>query len=195
MEEIDRTQKRQARLKSVLMKRYKDLHLILEEIHNVHNISAILRTADGFGLQNINLVYSAEEVFKINPLVSQGVQKWMDINFFITLKEAVDSLKKENVKIYATGFKKEAVPFLEADFTIPCAIILGNEHEGVSQFACEISDEVIYIPMSGFAQSFNVSVANAIILSEARKQRLQKDIGGTYSEKEIEEYFKKWIKL
>ncbi len=195
MEEIDRTSNRKARLKSVLRKRYKDLHLILEEIHNVHNISAILRTADGFGLQNINLVYSAEEDFKINPLVSQGVQKWMNINLFLTLKEAVDSLRKENLTIYATGLTKEAVPFLEVDFTIPCAIILGNEHEGVSKFAQEISDKVIYIPMHGFAQSFNVSVANAIILSETRRQRLQKEIGGTYSETEIEEYFKKWIKL
>ncbi|MCK4665231.1 hypothetical protein KAU33_00680, partial [Candidatus Dependentiae bacterium] len=104
-------------------------------------------------------------------------------------------LKKENLKIYATGFTKEAVPFLEVDFTIPCAIILGNEHEGVSKFAQEISDDVIYIPMHGFAQSFNVSVANAIILSEARRQRLQKEIEGTYSKIEIEEYFKKWIKL
>ncbi|HDS09447.1 MAG TPA: RNA methyltransferase [Firmicutes bacterium] len=195
MAENFRTKDREDRLRSVLDNRYADLQLILEEIHNTHNISAILRTADGLGVQNINLIYTAEESFRINPLITKGVHKWMNINQFETVKQAVLPLKEAGYKIYSTGFSKDSVPFLEVDFTLPCAIILGNEHEGVSDFAKSISDKTIYLPMFGFSQSFNVSVANAIILSEARRQRIIKGNSGNIPEEMKEEIFQKWIKL
>ncbi|MDD3626410.1 MAG: RNA methyltransferase [bacterium] len=195
MSENFRTEEREHRLKSVLDNRYIDLQLILEEIHNTHNISAILRTADGLGIHNINLVYTSEESFKINPLITKGVHKWMNIMQFETLKQAVTPLKEKNFMIYSTGFAKDAIPILDVDFTVPCAIILGNEHEGVSEYAQSISDKTIYLPMFGFSQSFNVSVANAIILSEARRQRILKGNHGNMPEEMKKEIFKKWIKL
>lgn len=191
----ERTNRRKNRLRSVLENRYTDLQLILEEIHNVHNISAILRTADGFGIQNINLVYSLDDKFRFNPMITQGVHKWLDIHLHNTIPEMLKKLREKNLKIYATGFSDSSVDFREVDYTVPCAIMLGNEHEGVSMYSQEHSDDVIYIPMKGFSQSFNVSVANSIILSEARRQRESAGNSGNMSPEMIEEYFKKWIEL
>ena len=195
MRDYERTEDRKERLRDVLTRRYSDLQLILEEIHNIHNISAILRTADGVGIQHVNLVYSAEEAFRFNPVVTQGVQKWLDLHWFDTIPRVINKLKKEGLKIYATGFSEEAVSFLEVDFTESCAIMLGNEHDGVSEIAQEQADQVIYIPMKGFVQSYNVSVATAIILAEARRQREANGLTGNLPEEVQEEYFQKWVKL
>lgn len=191
----DRTERRKNRLKKVLKHRYTDLQLVLEEIHNVHNISAILRTADGFGIQKVNLIYSLKDKFRFNPMITQGVHKWLDIEFHDSLPDTFKYLKDQGLKVYVTGFSKRAKDFREVDYTQPCAIMLGNEHQGVSLYSREHADEVVYIPMRGFSQSFNVSVANSILLSEARRQREAAGNSGNMPGKMKEEYFKKWIEL
>jgi tRNA (guanosine-2'-O-)-methyltransferase len=165
------TERRVERMREVLARKQFDLQVVIENVHDAHNASAILRTADGFGVATVNLLYTNEEWPEISKPVSAFTKKWMAQRRFAGVAEAFEALRAEGMRVYATHLGAGAVDYREVDWTQPSAFVVGNEHRGCSEEAIALADGGVHIPMVGFAQSYNVSVSAAIILAEAYRQR------------------------
>ena len=188
------TEARKEKIERVLKSRQPDLTVVFENIHDPHNVSAILRTCDAVGILETYLLYTHTTYPKLGKKSSASAKKWINQKRFNDYDKIKAHLKQKDFTIYATHVDPEAKPIFEADWTKPSAIILGNEHLGVSEEALSIADERIYIPQTGFIQSLNVSVAGAIILYEAFRQRNDKGLYDSVT-LEAEEYqflFDKW---
>ena len=159
------------RLRSVLERRQDDLCLVLDNIHDTHNASAILRTCDGFGIGRIAFLYTDNPVPEIVAGVAARTEKWMRIAHYQHVQRCVDSLRGQHGRVLATHLDAGARSYLEVDWTQPAAIVFGNEHRGCSEEVLARADYAISVPMQGMAQSFNVSVAAGIILGELYRQR------------------------
>ncbi|MDJ0535833.1 MAG: tRNA (guanosine(18)-2'-O)-methyltransferase TrmH [Xenococcaceae cyanobacterium MO_207.B15] len=163
--------RRYRKLQQVLSKRQPDLTVITEDVHKPHNLSAIIRTCDAVGVFEVNAVNSKSEM----PTYSQvavGSEKWVKLNTYPNIKDAIANLQESNFKVYAAHLSQEALDYRTIDYTQPTAILLGAEKHGVSKLAADLSDGHIIIPMLGMVQSLNVSVAAAVVLFEAQRQRL-----------------------
>lgn len=160
------------RIQQVLKARQTDLTLCLEEVHKPNNVSAIVRTADAVGLHQIHAVWPNGQMRTLAH-TSAGARNWVEVETHDTIEQAVTELKAQNMQVLITNLSDDAVDFREIDYTKPTAIILGSEKEGISQRALELADQDIVIPMVGMVQSLNVSVASALILYEAQRQREQ----------------------
>jgi len=164
------TEKRLARIEEVLAQRTRYLTIVLEDIYQSQNASAVLRTCECFGIQDVHIIENYNP-YNINPLVVQGSDKWLSINRYNqsenNSKEAVNRLKAEGYRIVVTSLNEDSVD-LEG-FSVDagkCAVVFGNERQGVSGCIVEQADEFLKIPMRGFTQSLNISVAAAIIVSQ-----------------------------
>ena len=165
------TPRRRERFRQVLERRHDDLVVVLENIHDAHNASAILRSCDAFGVGRIALVYNNQVFPQIVSGVAAQVDKWLQIERFESAEACLSALQAEGLQVYATHLTSAAQDYLSVDFTQPSAIVLGNEHAGCSEEMIELADASIIIPMHGFVQSLNVSVAAAVTLSEIARQR------------------------
>ncbi len=163
--------RRYKKLQQVLSKRQPDLTVITEDVHKPHNLSAIIRTCDAVGIFAVNAVNSKSKMPTYSQ-VAQGSEKWIQLNTYPNITDAIANLQESNFKVYAAHLSKEAIDYRKIDYTQPTAILLGAEKHGVSQLAADLSDGHIIIPMLGMVQSLNVSVAAAVVLFEAQKQRL-----------------------
>ena len=178
------TEERKARLKYVLARRQPDLTLVLNNIHDPHNVSAILRSCDAFGVFGIHLYYTKEKFPSLANSSSGSAKKWIELTRHREAGAMIASLRSQSMQIIGTGFSPLARPIMDVDFTRPTAIILGNEHRGMDpDVKAHVPDE-IYIPMFGMVQSLNVSVAAATILYEAMRQRRA---AGMYDESPLDE--------
>lgn len=189
-----KTEKRLQRLTKAAEARQATLQIILENIHDPYNVSAIYRTCDATGVQNIGLVYTNEEFPKISRVTSSSANKWIDTQRYKSVEECCGELRKKGFKIYASMLDENAVDFYELDLTEPVALVVGNEHRGISEEMQKLADKTFYIPMRGMVQSLNVSVASAVILYEAQRQRSLK---GMYSvpslpQNELDNLIDKW---
>ena len=185
------------RLRSVIETRQFDLHLVIEDIHDPHNVLAILRTCDAVGVGSIHLVYTFEDFPKLSKLGKQssaGTFKWANLVHHNSIEECYQVLREEGCRIYATDLSDRAVDLYELDLTGPIALVFGNEHRGVTEEASRLADGNFLIPMHGLAQSLNVSVACAVTLYEAMRQR--RASGGyekpTSSQENVERMLKEW---
>jgi tRNA (guanosine-2'-O-)-methyltransferase len=167
-----RTEQRMNRLKNVLRHRQPDLTVVMENIHDPHNVSAILRSCDAAGVMCVQLIYTDTEFPDIGKKSSASAKKWVEIRRFKGVQECYKKLHEENFIILATHLEENARPLFEVDMVKKIAIVVGNEHNGVSSEAAKLADGIIQIPMFGMIQSLNVSVATAIILFEAVRQRI-----------------------
>jgi tRNA (guanosine-2'-O-)-methyltransferase len=158
-----------------IMNRQPDLTLVCENISDSHNVSAIFRTCDSVGIPNVDLLYNIEPFPEIGHKTSGTASKWVNSRKYTDYDKIQHDLKSSGFTIYATHLTETSTPFYDIDWTKPSAIIMGNEHRGVSDEALKIADEIICIPMFGMVQSLNVSVASAIILYEALRQRLKNE--------------------
>jgi len=167
------TPKRFSRIKEVVGRRQKFLTLILENIHDPHNVSAILRTADAVGIDKIYLIYNSSKFPKIGKTSSASAKKWIELEKYTNVKECFDNLRKQKFKVYSTSISGngKSISLYNLDLTGKTAIMLGNEHSGVSDEAVKNADKNFVIPMYGMVQSLNVSVAAAVCLYEALRQR------------------------
>jgi len=189
-----RTEKRSEKIRAVVVKRQPSLKIVLENIHDPHNVSAILRTCDAAGIPKVSLLYNIEPFPKIGKKSSASAFKWIEREKFKTVAECYTQLRSEGYKIYASSISEGAKDLYEIDFTEKSAIVMGNEHRGVSKEAEDLADKKFYIPMYGMVQSLNVSVSAAITIYEALRQRTAK---GMYDKSElnveqIEEWINKW---
>ncbi len=190
------TADRKTRLRSVLAKRQPDLTLVLNNIHDPHNVSAILRSCDAFGVFGVHLYYTKEKFPSLANSSSGSAKKWIELTRHRDAGVMIEGLRGRGMQIVGTGFSPTARPIMDVDFTRPTAIILGNEHRGMDpDVKAHVPDE-IYIPMFGMVQSLNVSVAAATILYEAMRQRLA---AGMYAQSPLdadrfEEVYADWCK-
>jgi len=178
-----KTDQRLNKIKKVISQRQQSLKVVMENVHDPHNVSAIYRTCDSVGIPKVSLLYNSEEFPKISKVSSSSANKWVESERFSDTKECYDNLHKEGFKIYASLLSENAVDIYSIDMTEKVALVFGNEHRGVSDEAANLADEVFYIPMRGMIQSLNVSVATAVTLYEAQRQRALK---GMYEKSELD---------
>lgn len=162
-------QERFARIQRLLAMRQPDLTVCLEQVNKPHNLAAMIRTCDAVGIHDVHAVWPEE--MRMNNYAAKGSHYWVRLNRHETITEAVDVLRGQGMQILATHLSPQAVDFREIDYTRPTAILFGAEKRGISQQALALADRHIIIPMVGMAQSLNVSVASALILYEAQRQR------------------------
>ncbi|OBT13006.1 tRNA (guanosine(18)-2'-O)-methyltransferase TrmH [Vibrio sp. UCD-FRSSP16_10] len=166
---------RYQKIVSVLKARQPDLTLCLEQVHKPNNVSAVIRTADAVGLHKIHAVWPNENMRTLTH-TSAGARNWVEVETHTTTEAAYQHLRSQGMQILVTNLSDTAVDFREVDYTKPTAIVLGGEKYGTSDQAIQMADQDIVIPMLGMVQSLNVSVASALILFEAQRQRHNKDM-------------------
>lgn len=188
------TVRRISKMKQVLSDRQLDLTVVCENIHDSHNVSAILRTCDAVGVQRVALFYTVEPFPELGKKSSASASKWIDTIKFSDSQKLRDYLKSEGMTIYGTYLGGNSISVFDVDWTQPSAIILGNEQRGISEEALSVCDQRIHIPMFGMIESLNVSVAAAVILYEATRQRLEKKLlpNRGLSDKWVEEKLREW---
>jgi tRNA (guanosine-2'-O-)-methyltransferase len=179
-----KTEKRLKKIEKVAIARQFSLRVVLENIHDPHNVSAIFRTCDAVGVPQVDLLYTLEKFPKISKVSSASSKKWVEQRKFESTEECSVTLKQEGFKIYGTVLADEAENIYDLDLTQKVAILMGNENRGLSEEMIRACDKLIYIPMRGMIQSLNVSVATAVILYEAQRQRA---IKGLYEKSELSE--------
>lgn len=159
-----------ARLKEVLDRRQPDLTVLMEGVHKPHNFSAVLRSCDAVGVLEAHVV-PAEGGFDVHRATSAGTAKWIGVHRHENLEAALGALRGAGFSLVAAHPDPAAEDYRALDFTRPLAILVGAELHGVSPEALAEADRLVRIPMEGMVRSLNVSVAAALLLYEARRQR------------------------
>ena len=173
---------RYARIRHFLSLRQPSLTLCLEQLHKPHNVSAIVRSCDAVGVHEVHAVWDEKPQFRKST--AMGSENWVYTKQHPCIGDAVEHLKQQNKQVLVTNLSESAVDFREIDYTRPTAIILGQEKHGATELAVAAADQDIIIPMVGMVQSLNVSVAAALILYEAQRQR---QLAGMYNTQQLTE--------
>ncbi len=168
-----RTERRQERIELALRRRQPDLSLVLEDVHDPHNVSAVLRTCDAVGVLRVHVVYVDETppARAFARTSSGSASKWIEIIRHASIAECYAELRSDGQKILATALQPGSVNLYETNLAEPVALVFGNEMRGLTAAAIEGADGLISLPMMGMIQSLNISVACAITLYEALRQR------------------------
>ena len=180
------------RIKNVLNSRMGDLTVLIEGVNKPHNLSAIIRTCDAAGVFQANFICDKSKVKTFNS-TAQGSQKWVKLRNHESYSKATNALRKEGFKLYGTSLNENSIDYRDLDFTKNTCFVLGAEKWGLSKELIEQVDDSIYIPMNGMVQSLNVSVAGAILLFEAIRQRKNKDLIPSKGEGLKQEEYKKTL--
>jgi tRNA (guanosine-2'-O-)-methyltransferase len=173
---------RYARIRDFLSLRQPSLTLCLEQLHKPHNVSAIVRSCDAVGVYEVHAVWDKKP--DIRKSTAMGSENWVYTQEHLCIEDAVSHLKTQKMQVLVTNLSENAVDFRDIDYTLPTAIILGQEKHGATQEAIAAADQDIIIPMVGMVQSLNVSVAAALILYEAQRQR---QLAGMYNIQQLTE--------
>ncbi len=170
------SEKRLKRFQTVVANRQAGLALVLEDIHDPHNAAALLRTCDGLGVQDVYIIFEQEAFYnikKVGKVSSSSANKWLTFHIYRSAKQCFRDLKKAKYQICATILDPKAKNLLTTDLTSKkLALVVGNEHRGISPTAAKMADTLLYFPMQGFVESFNVSVSAAVFLYEIIRQRM-----------------------
>ena len=198
-------EERWERIRQVSANRTRYLTLILEDIHYAQNASAVVRSCDCFGIQDLHFIHNipVEGQTKIRSHVTQGSDKWIDIHrYFIrdnvgtekTTKKAISGLKKTGYRIIATTPDRNALHLEQLDIGQgPMAVIMGNEQRGVTGSAASAADEFVTIPMYGFAESYNISVSAALLLHSLVTRLHESRIEWQLPEQDLHSLRFKWL--
>lgn len=162
------------RLRSVLAHRQHGLRVVIENVHDPHNVAAVMRSCDATGVLDLHLVYTREpfpDFAKVGISSSAGTKKWVRIHKHESVDDCYNALRAEGFRIYASRLDRTATELYRLVLTQRVAVVFGNESLGVSDEATEKADGCYIIPMVGMVQSLNISVAAAVTLYEAYRQR------------------------
>lgn len=196
------TDNKKTQIEKVLEERTRHLTVVLEDIYQPHNASAIVRTCDCFGIQDLHIIEN-ENRYSINPKVVMGASKWVDLyNYCIpdinNTISCVTNLKQKGYRIVATTPDENCISINELSLNEKVALVFGTEQTGVSNEVLEMADEKVTIPMHGFTESFNISVSAAVSLYAITEKLRQSSICWKLSEKERGllklEWYKKIVK-
>ena len=164
--------RRRERIAQVVAGRTYAVAPVLEGLYDRGNVSAVLRTSEALGYQAVHVIESQAQ-FKVANRATQGADKWLDVHRWQTTRACIATLRAQGYRILAMCME-DAVPIGELDFTQPTALVFGSEMEGVSQELLGLADARVTVPMGGFTQSFNISVAAALALYHIREDRLRR---------------------
>ncbi len=182
---IHATSERLSKLRAAIALRQSSLTLVLENVHDEHNVAAVLRSCDAVGIKEIQLVYNGNQKFPTFGRKSSGsAKKWVDRHMYETSSECFAALRSKGMRIYTTKLSSDAISIYDVDFTQPTAIVFGNEHSGVSDEAVNEADGNVLIPQLGMVESLNISVAAAVTVFEAARQRR---VAGMYKQSQMTE--------
>ena len=191
------TEKRLDRIEEILAQRTRYITVALEDIYQSQNASAVLRTCECFGVQDVHIIENYNP-YNINPMVLKGSDKWLSIHRYNrsdnNTAEAVHQLKSEGYRIIVTSLYEESV--LLSNFNIErgkCVVVFGNEHQGVSEYMMKQADECLKIPMCGFTQSLNISVSAGIILSRLTEKMRTNNVGWQLTDPEKDILRAEWL--
>jgi tRNA (guanosine-2'-O-)-methyltransferase len=176
------TERRRRLIDSVLGLRQPDLTVLAERLHKPRNFSAIVRTCDAVCIDVVHAV-PGEDGLEIHWNTSQGAEKWVRVRPHDSLAAACEYLRRRGFQLVAAHLSGDAVDYREVDYTVPTALLVGTELFGVGEKALALSDRRVMIPMKGMTQSLNVSVACAIVLYEAMRQR---EAAGVYGSRQLD---------
>ena len=173
------TEKRTERFREVVKNRQANLTVILENVHDLHNIGAVLRTCDSVGIGEIFILNTDpklkdQEYLHLTARSSSGARKWINVNYYTEIKPCFEHVRKQFDYIFCTHLDGDTQSLYDLDLTASVALLFGNEHEGVSEEALSYCDGNFLIPQVGMVQSLNISVACAVTIYEAMRQRITK---------------------
>lgn len=192
------TPERRRKMEAVLEQRTRYITVVLEDIYQPHNASAVLRSCDAFGIQDVHIIEN-RNIYQVNPKVELGTRQWLSLQRYNrsddNTAEAVETLKKQGYRIVATS-PHAGNTHLE-DFDLSggkAALVFGNELNGLSETVCDLADEFMTIPMFGFVESFNISVSCALSLHHLVHALHRSDIDWHLSEEEREILLLDWLR-
>ncbi len=189
--------RRRRRIRKVVRSRVRGLATVVEGVYDMGNVSAVMRTAEGLGILPFHIIATGS-AFKESSRTTQGADKWLEVTKWRTVAACVDALRADDYTLVATDLEA-TVRLSEIDFSEKTALVFGNEAQGISQEIREAADIQCLMPMAGFAQSYNISVAAAMALSHARSSMPNAaDMSGDLSPEEqealIARYYLKSVK-
>lgn len=149
--------------------------VVLEDINDPHNAAAVLRSCDAFAIHHVVFIFEKQKPFnprKVGKVTSSSANKWLDFEVYHSTAEALSNLKQQGYTIAATALTDDSVSLFEAKLDMPqIALMMGNEHRGLSQTAIDLADTTLLVPMQGMVQSLNLSVTASMCLYEISRQR------------------------
>ncbi|TGV02762.1 TrmH family RNA methyltransferase [Flavivirga rizhaonensis] len=186
------TEHRKARFDNVLSQRTKYYTVATEDVYQLHNTSAVIRSCDVFGIQEVNIIEERNSK-RIDREIAMGAQKWVDLNRYQTVNDCILDLKEKGYQIVATTPHTNDCELHEFDATKKSCFFFGRETEGLSQEVMDAADSYLKIPMVGFTESLNISVSAAIILQHVTTKLRQSNINWQLTEEEMLEKRLDWI--
>ena len=177
------TPRRIALFDKVLAERTNHFTVATEDVYQLHNTSAVIRSCDVFGVQNVHIT-EERNVRKIDREIAMGAQKWVNVNRYHTVEDSVNTLKEKGYQIIATTPHNDACMLDEFDISKPSAIFFGTEKQGLSEELMQKADGFLKIPMVGFTESLNISVSAAIILQNLTSRLKRSEIDWQLTDEE-----------
>ncbi len=187
------TDPRKERCQQVVSKRTNHFTIAMEDVFQLHNTSAVMRSCEVFGIQQLNVI---EERYtkSIDKEIAMGAQKWVDVNRFDSISGCISSMKSKGYQIIATTPHENDCDLDDFDISKPSALFFGTERDGLSEEVLQNADGFLKIPMAGFTESLNISVSAAIIIQNLMSRLHKSDIKWQLSEEEILEKRLQWAK-
>ena len=187
------TESRKKKFLKILESRTNHFTIAMEDVFQLHNTSAVMRSCEVFGIQELNVV---EQKFgkRIDTEIAMGAQKWVDVNRFNTIQNCIDTMKEKGYQIIATTPHENDCLLENFDISIPSALFFGTEIDGLSEEIMREADGFLKIPMVGFTESLNISVSAAIIIQNLTNRLRNSEIDWQLSEDEILEKRLAWAK-
>ncbi|MFL9829266.1 RNA methyltransferase [Flavobacterium sp. ST-87] len=187
------TDNRKERFLEVLQNRTKHFTVAVEDVYQLHNTSAVMRSCEVFGIQELNVI---EERFgkRIDKQIAMGAQKWVDINRHDSVSNCISTLKEQGYQIIATTPHEKDCTLEKFDISKPSALFFGTEKEGLSEEVMQNADSFLKIPMVGFTESLNISVSAAIIIQDLTNRLRRSDIDWKLTDAEILEKRLDWAR-
>lgn len=184
--------RRLAEMQRVLTERTQHLTVVLEDIFQPHNSSAVLRTCECFGVQTVHVV-EFQKKFRISNQVAMGGAKWIDVERYTDTPGCLDQLRAQGYCCAAATLREDALPLDEVPLDRPLAILIGHERRGLSEAAHDSADIWFQLPIHGFTQSYNLSVFSSLCLYELTKRLRQSKIPWRLSDEEQERILTRWL--
>jgi tRNA (guanosine-2'-O-)-methyltransferase len=187
--------RRRERIDRVVSARTRSFTLVLERIGDPHNIAAILRSCEAFGVQDVHVVEHEKHGFRMNSKITQGCDKWLDLHFHESITNCAGSLAAQGFAFCVSDLAEGAEPYWAMPLQEKLAVVVGNEQDGISSEARALAQRRFVIPMLGFSQSFNVSVTAAICLALMRERRRENGVLGDLPAAESESLRRRFYEL
>lgn len=187
------TENRRTRFEQVLSQRTKHFTVATEDVYQLHNTSAVIRSCDVFGVQDVHVVEEVNSK-RIDREIAMGAQKWVDVHRYNSISDCISTIKAQGYQVVATSPHATDCDLKDFDVTKPSCFFFGRETEGLSDEVLERADCFLKIPMVGFTESLNISVSAAIILQQVTSKLRDTDINWQLTQNQKEEKWLDWIK-